>query len=302
MGTHPIFESDFDCLTDFNMTEVDELFELRNNFYLGNFTAAVNEANKLKLSGEKAVEKDVFLFRSLIGQKQYSVVKGEIGSSAPTQLQAVKCLAEYLSSRKADGPLKTLDSQLQSLAPENWVSPVMSAAIYLQEGRMEDALRTLQMTDHIEGLAMQVQILIMMERVDLAKKLITKMDEDATVTQLATAWTNIGLGGEKAQEAYYIFQELMDKTQPSPNLLNGAAAAHIAQGKWDEADGAVKEAAEKDPNFAETLINQVMVSTQTGAEDIARRTLATLRGSCPSHPFVKDLAQKEADMDRLILQ
>ena len=32
---------------------------------------------------------------------------------------------------------------------------------------MEDALRTLQMTDHIEGLAMQVQILIMMERVDL---------------------------------------------------------------------------------------------------------------------------------------
>ena len=47
----------------------------------------------------------------------------------------------------------------------------MSAAIYLQEGRMEDALRTLQMTDHIEGLAMQVQILIMMERVDLGNLL-----------------------------------------------------------------------------------------------------------------------------------
>lgn len=32
------------------MTEVDELFELRNNFYLGNYTSTVNEANKLKLS------------------------------------------------------------------------------------------------------------------------------------------------------------------------------------------------------------------------------------------------------------
>lgn len=281
---------------------VDELFELRNNFYLGNYTSAVNEANKLKLTGEKAVERDVFLFRSLIAQKQYSVVQGEVSSSAPTQLQAVKCFADYLSTGNAEKSLKTLDSQIQSLAPENWVSPVMCASIYLKEGQFENALRTLQLTDNIEGLAMQTQIFIMMERVDLAKKQIAKMDEDATVTQLATAWTNISLGGDKAQDAYYIFQELMDKTQSSPSLLNGAVAAHIAQGKWDEAEGAVKEAAEKDPNFAETLINQVMVSTQTGAEDIARRTLATLRGSCPSHPFVKDLAQKEADMDRLILQ
>ena len=34
---------------------------------------------------------------------------------------------------------------------------------------------------------------------------------------------------------------------------------YVFLGKWEEADGAVKEAAEKDPNFAETLINQVMV-------------------------------------------
>ena len=37
------------------MTEVDELFELRNSFYLGNFTAAVNEANKLKLGMSKYI-------------------------------------------------------------------------------------------------------------------------------------------------------------------------------------------------------------------------------------------------------
>jgi len=188
------------------MSDVDELFELRNNFYLGNYTAAVNEANKLKLSGEKAVEKDVFLFRSLLAQKQYSVVLEEIGSSAPTPLQAVKCYAQYLSTKSAEKSLKTLDNQIQSLAPENWVSPIMSAAIYLQEERYEDALRTLQLTDHIEGLAMQIQIYIMIERIDLAKKLLPKMDEDATVTELAKAWTNIALGGDKAQEAYYIFQ------------------------------------------------------------------------------------------------
>ena len=109
-------------------------------------------------------------------------------------------------------------------------------------------------------------------------------------------------------------------------------------GKWEEADGAIKEAAEKDPNFADTLINQVVVSslypsvicsilensliifylfeciffyknkkniqvaTQTGNQDVARRTLASLRGSCAQHPFVKDLENKEAEIDRLIKQ
>ena len=31
------------------MSEIDELYELRNNFYLGHFATAVIEANKLKL-------------------------------------------------------------------------------------------------------------------------------------------------------------------------------------------------------------------------------------------------------------
>lgn len=48
----------------------------------------------------------------------------------------------------------------------------MCASIYLHEGNYESALRTLQLTDHIEGLAMQCQIYVMMERPDLGKKII----------------------------------------------------------------------------------------------------------------------------------
>jgi len=287
------------------MTQIDELFDLKNAYYLGNFAYTVNEANKLKLSGEKGIERDVYLYRAMVGQKQFSVLNTEIKSSAPPQLLAVKAFANFISTGNAENNLKVLEAQLQAVAPENWVSPVMCASVYLHQKNYESALRTLQLTDHIEGLAMQVQIYCQMERPDLAKKTMKQMqdvDEDATLTQLAQAWTNLALGGDKLQESYYIFQELIDKNQASPTLLNGAAASHVSQGKWEEADGAIKEAAEKDPNYADTLINQVVVATQVGNDVVANRTLASLRGSCASHPFVLDIEAKEAEMDRLIKQ
>ena len=107
---------------------------------------------------------------------------------------------------------------------------------YSISGNYEGALRTLHASpsDHLECIALRLQTLLKMDRLDLAKKEMKTMqekDDDATLTQLAQAWVNMAIGGEKIQDAYYIYQELIDKFGSTPLLLNGQATSFLGQAK-----------------------------------------------------------------------
>lgn len=286
-------------------SEVDPLLEIRTAFYIGNYQQCINECQKLKISAELKAQRDVFMYRSYIAQRKYGVVLDEIKSSSAPELQAVRMYADYLSDpNRRPAVLKDLDHKMSgNVDVSNTTFLLMAASIQFHEENYDAAQRILRQSEAIECSAMAVQILLKMDRVDLAKNEVKKMqeqDDDSILTQLAAAWYNVTLGGEKAQDAYYTFQELSDKFSSTPLLLNGQAVAYMAQGRFDDAEGVLQEAMDKDSNNAETLVNMIVVSQHLGkAPEVSNRYVSQLKDSHRAHPFVRDYLTKESDFDRL---
>lgn len=294
--------------------EVDELFDIKNAFYTGNFQGCINEAQRLKPSDpDLATERDVFMYRAYLALQKFVIVKDEIGANSPQLIQPLKTLANYLQNVKDRDRISTeLEQKLISgtgnVDASNTTLLIVAATIFCHEANYEAALRVLHSapSDHLECTALRLQTLLKMDRLDLAKKELKTMqekDDDATLTQLAQAWVNMAIGGEKIQDAYYIYQELIDKHGSTPTLLNGQASSFLGQAKYDEAEAALLEAIDKDPRNADTLINLIVFSQHTGKpQEVCNRYLTQLKDDHASHPFVKSYVAKENDFNRMVLQ
>jgi len=284
-----------------------DVYNIRNQLHIGNFQQVVTDASVFNPKGDQAakVECDVLLHRAYIGMGNHFLVLQKDVSNSPVSLQAVKVLAEYMQSSDVAGASAQLDAWMGD--PSTASDPTMlvvGAMIHNREGNYEEALKYVHNPGtSLEMMATLVYTYLQMDRIDLAEKQFKTMqqnDDDATLTNLASAWLNLAKGGDKIQRALFTFTDLAEKYGTSVSLLNGMAACHMSQGEFEDAEKLLQEALSKNPNDVDSLINTVVcLQHNRTSEDLAMSTMSQLRTLHPTHPFVKNMANLEDSFARI---
>lgn len=144
--------------------------------------------------------------------------------------------------------------------------------------------------------------LLQVNRIDLAQealKVMQEMNDDATITQLTTAYVSLAKGGDKLQEAQNIFGELADKFGDTVILLNGLALCQIVAGQYQDAETSLVNALGKKSNDPDTLINLITCAQHTRkSKDTVQRYMNQLKSAAPNHAWLKSVTETEAQFDK----
>jgi len=295
------------------MSEPDELFTVRTLFWLGSYQTCINEATSNKqIPASCNNERKEYLYRSFLALGQGDVVTSEIKDTpnTPTGLRSILYFAQYLEARASGADKKDLALKVMGLVGSdagesaiNKTAQVIAATVCIYEDNIKEAFSILKNGSSLEQHALLVNMYIKVDRIDLAQKqlkVMKELDEDSTMTMLTMATIYTCLGKEKATEAVYIYEELIDKYGSSSSLLNGLACGKMQIGAFDEAESSLKEALTKTPNDADTLANLITVSyhmQQPG--DVINRYMSQLKSKHPNHALALSIGTFDSAFDRV---
>ena len=286
--------------------DVDELYAVRNNFYVGNFQVAIDEGESTPpLSQQKQIELDVYVARSRLALGQGKELISSI-NQAPMAMEAVKALAVFETNpSKQDVCIEKVESWLGGeMTGNNPTLRLIAGLMYTKAGKYSEALAVLKGAgaNQPEHSALMIHILILMNRIDAAQKELAELEnsnaDDAVITQLAQGWVYCSLGGGKTEEASYIFQELIDKFDPTVKLLNNLAVCKVHMEQYPEAEEMLTTALEENPGDVDSLVNLIVVSRHLNkSQEVIDNLMEQLKQKDPNNLKLKEWLEAEAIFD-----
>ncbi|KAJ3440482.1 coatomer subunit epsilon [Anaeramoeba flamelloides] len=284
-----------------------KLFALRNQFYIGNYQQAINEGSlKLKSTKDK-LERDCYVYRSHIALGNYQMILNSISESDAIELKVIKLFATLLNNPEENKEivLETLKSWLTEIGYENnYLFQINAATIFAFVDNYEEALRILDSSEQLEICAIKIQIYLSINRKDKAVKelgVLRKINEDATIYQLASNWIDLFLNDEQSiQKALESYNELGQLYGKSVSVLNSIAVCHMKLGEFSQAEKYLKQALEKKPVDPMTNSNLVTALSNSGLNSkIVKRQIATMLSLREKTPLIEKYFNLESEFDKL---
>ncbi|KAK1771103.1 coatomer epsilon subunit-domain-containing protein [Phialemonium atrogriseum] len=275
-----------------------ELINIHNHFHQGQYQEVV-DFDTSSLSPENSLPARVLQLRARIALGQAEDVVADVQGEDEPELAAVGALAE-LSLGKTDSAVRTVE-KLAASSADNAVVQAVGGAVLQAAGKSEEALALLsQHQGNLEAVALIAQIHLQQNRNDLALKEVAsarRWAQDSLLVNLAEAWLGLRLGGEKYQQAFYVFEELAQAPSTSSvRSLVSQAVAEVHLGRTEEAQAALDQAIKKEPEFAEAIANLLVLTVITGKDPT--ELASSLAKVDSQHPLLVDLAEKSDLFDK----
>lgn len=272
-----------------------ELFNLQNSLYQGRFAETL-EFEITNLSEENKLPAQVLQLKAQLALGRLDEVISETKGKTSPELFAIGALAEFLR-----GNVSEALSAIESLEKPEGAALVPVATILHGAGKSDEALALLGTHQaNLEAVALIVQIHLQQNRTDLAVKEVAaarRWAQDSLLVNLTESWVGLRVGGEKYQQAFYVFEELAQasSTCSSQNLI-WQAIAEIHLGRLEEAEAALQQVFSRDQQNIDAIANNIVLNTISGK--ISDQLLDDLRTLSPKHILLHEKQEKESLFDK----
>ncbi|KAL2020917.1 hypothetical protein VTK56DRAFT_7804 [Thermocarpiscus australiensis] len=285
-----------------------ELINIHNHFHQGQYQEVI-DFDVSSLSPENALPARVLQLRArialgqaedVLAELQAGAGGGETAEGGQPELEAVRALAQQALG-DGEAALETVERLARTDAADNATVQVVGGTVLQAAGKSEEALALLgRHQGNLDAVALIVQIHLQQNRNDLALKEVAaarRWAQDSLLVNLAESWVGLRLGGEKYQQAFYVFEELAQAPATSSvRTLVAQAVAELHLGRTEEAQAALEQALKKEPEYAEAIANLLVLNVITGKSP--EELTSSLKKVNPQHPFLVDLAEKSGLFDK----
>ena len=292
--------------------------QVRNLFYVGAYQAVLTTLASAAHTADpqEAQLCQVYKVRAQIAMGS-SLSAADLAQLPGDAVQLLKWQEQVSSATAVNNSVDfdQLYAELKSVNVSSSLVAVLVAELYVGVlGRVGEAFDILTpfVGEDLECGCLVVQCLLKLNRVDLAERQAlsamklsngSAADMDMPIIQLAEASILIAKGRDGCQDAFYIYQELLETFGMTSKLLTCQAVALMASLRFDEAERLLNDALSKNPHDADALANMFTCSLQLKrSAEVCDKLFSRLQSQAPTHPLIRDSELKSVLFDQTCLQ